>query len=91
MTVARIDVTQYGDTELGAEVRHLHAEGHAMLILFDSSQPDRRASTWVDGTSGLYKMECEKDHVWLTAIDEHMSPLQGECTICGLPGEWVED
>jgi hypothetical protein len=93
MTAAHIDISEFDDTALGAEVRHKHAEGHAMLILHDSSVPDRRAGTWVDGTRGLYKMECEKGHVWLSVLfgpPTARVPLQGDCPSCGRDGEFVE-
>jgi hypothetical protein len=92
MTAAHIDISEFDDTALGAEVRHKHAEGHAMLILHDSSVPDRRAGTWVDGTRGLYKMECPRGHVWLSALRgpvPHRRPVQEFCTACELPGEFV--
>jgi hypothetical protein len=93
MTAAHIDISEFDDTALGAEVRHKHAEGHAMLILHDSSVPDRRAGTWVDGTRGLYKMECANGHVWLSALTGPATmrhPLQGDCTRCGRLGVFVE-
>jgi hypothetical protein len=82
MSAAHIDISEFDDTALGAEVRHKHAEGHAMLILHDSSVPDRRAGTWVDGTRGLYKMECENGPCVAVGADgpaDDAGPLQGDC------------
>jgi hypothetical protein len=47
----------------------------------------------VDGTRGLYKMECEKGHVWLSVLfgpPTARVPLQGDCPSCGRDGEFVE-
>jgi len=92
MTV-RIDISAHDDTELGAEVRAAYRDGRRMVVLVDSMEPDTRAGVWVDGTHGLYKMRCENEHIWLTALGGQGDgqPLQGECTICGRDGEWVED
>jgi len=93
MTVARIDVHDHDDTELGAAVRDAHASGKTMVLLIDSSQPERRAATWIDGQHGLYRMQCENDHVWLTALEGppfRGRPKQSTCTLCGCDGEWMD-
>lgn len=90
---ARVDIAEFDDTALGAEVRHLQATGHGLIALVDSSEPDRRANTWVDGTRGLYKMECRNGHVWLSALTGPATmrqPLQADCTRCGRLGVFVE-
>jgi hypothetical protein len=95
MTVS-IDVTAFDDTELGAEVRSVFAMGATFVALYDGRRVDQRAETWVDGTRGLYKLRCQSGHVWLTALngpDHHPSPgapKQGDCTICGRQGDWVD-
>ena len=90
----RLDISAFDDTELGAEVRSAYASGRRMVTLVDSSEPDDRAMTWVDGTHGLYKMRCAQGHVWLTALGGPVDvriPRQHDCTVCHLPGEWVHD
>lgn len=89
---ARVDIAEFDDTALGAEIRHLRAEGHESIVLVDSSQPDDRADVWVDGTRGLYKLECANGHVWLSVLvgeDWPRSPLQSECPTCRCEGEFV--
>ena len=92
MTVARIDVHDHNDTELGAMVRDAFALGKTMVLLIDSGQPERRAATWPDGLHGLYRMECENDHVWLTKLAGSMirRPKRSTCNICGCDGEWMD-
>lgn len=92
MTV-RIDVSAFDDTELGAEVRARFAEGRTLVALFDGTQGDDRAMTWVDGTHGLYRMVCAQDHAWLSALTGpagHRGPVQDVCPTCRLSGEFVD-
>ena len=89
MSIARIDVHEHDDTELGALVRDAYATGRRVVTLFDSSEPDLRAATWVDGKDGLYRMKCAQDHAWLTRVERSM--LVSDCPTCGLPGEWMDD
>ena len=93
MTLARLDVSDYDDTELGAEVRAAFAAGKTMLTLFDGKQPDRRAETWVDGMQGLFRMHCIHDHIWLTEVtvwNGRSAPRKGDCPTCGLTGAWFD-
>jgi hypothetical protein len=91
MTVS-IDVTAFDDTELGAEVRSVFAMGASFVALYDGTRVDQRASTWVDGTRGLYKLRCENGHVWLSALTGpagHRGPVQDVCPTCERQGEFV--
>jgi hypothetical protein len=94
MTVG-IDVTAFDDTELGAEVRSVFAMGATFVALYDGTRVDQRAATWVDGTRGLYKLQCPNGHVWLSALTTstwRAAPYkQPDCTICGKAGESAED
>lgn len=96
MTLTRIDVNDYDDTELGAEVRAAFALGCTIVVLYDGGEPDTRANTWVDGTHGLYRMRCAQEHYWLSALERH-GPypvvkyyVQSECPTCGRIGESVD-
>ena len=95
MTLTRIDVSDYDDTELGAEVRAAFALGCTIVVLYDGSEPDRRADTWVDGTHGLYRMECVKGHVWLSAFARSFlgarQAVQAHCPTCDSAGVLVDD
>lgn len=89
----RVDVSAFDDTELGAEVRALYANGARLVTLVDASEPDTRAMTWVDGTHGLWRMRCPQEHSWLSAMAGplgHRGPVQDCCPTCELPGELVD-
>ena len=91
MTLTRIDVHDYDDTELGAEVRAAFALGCTIVVLYDGSLPDTRANTWVDGRHGLYRMRCEQEHHWLTALSgPHHAAVQATCPTCDREGEFVD-
>lgn len=93
MSIARFDVSDFDDEELGAEVRAAFADGHNVALLYDSTQnaeKDRRALTWPDGHHGLYRLQCSKGHVWLSALSNRHW-VQGHCPTCDNPGGAVED
>lgn len=90
----RIDINAHDDTDLGAEVRDAYARGRRLVMLVDSSEPDQRAATWVDGTHGLWRVRCENGDVWLTALDTQHGPIrykQPDCPACGMPGIPMEN
>jgi len=90
MSLVRLDVSDFDDTELGAEVRAAHAAGKNLVLLYDGSMADRRAVTWPDGHQGLYRLQCERSHVWLSALRRN-AWVQPDCPTCDRVGEAVED
>lgn len=84
--IGRVDVADYDDTELGAEVRAAFAQGITILSLFDGSRRYAGAEEWPDGTHGLWRMRCAKEHVWLSARNGG-TVVQRNCPTCGQFGE----
>jgi len=85
MSMVRLDVSDFDDTDLGGEVRAAFRAGHTIVMLYDGTVQDYRANGWIDGTHGLWRVECPREHMWLSARSEG-ALVQRTCPTCDLVG-----